>query len=70
MALKVPTWLDGILCMAIGANKEKVKVFVHSGLDMVYDSCKYKAAQTEYEFDDEGVEAAFGAIEGWKRPLE
>ena len=69
MALKIPTWLDALLCAGIGANKETVKTFVQSGITMFYESCKYKAAQTEYEFDDEGVEAAFGAIEGWKRPL-
>lgn len=67
MALKIPNWLDSLLCAGIGANKETVKKFVQSGITMAYESCKYKAAQTEYEFDDEGVEAAFGAIEGWKR---
>lgn len=64
----VPGWLDGILIGVIGANKETVKTFVQSGITMLYESCKYKAAQTEYEFDDETVEAAFGSIEGWKRP--
>ena len=69
MAIKIPGWLDAILCGAIGANKETVKTFVQSGLTMFYESCKYKAAKTEYEFDDATVEAGFGAIEGWKRPL-
>lgn len=68
MALKVPNWLDGILVGVIGANKGTVKTFVQSGITMLYESAKYKAAQTEYEFDDSAVEAAFGAIEGWKRP--
>ena len=68
--VKIPSWLDGILIGAIGANKETVKTFVQSGVTMAYESCKYKAAQTEYEFDDVAVEAAFGAIEGWKRPTE
>ena len=68
--IKVPNWLDGILCGVIGANKGTIKNFVQSGITMLYESSKYKAAQTEYEFDDEAVEAAFGAIEGWKRPTE
>jgi len=67
--MKIPSWLDSILIGAIGANKATVKTFVQSGITMFYESCKYKAAQTEHEFDDEGVEAAFEAIEGWKRPL-
>ena len=70
MAIKIPSWLDGILIGAIGANEATVKTFVQSGITMAYESCKYKAAQTEYEFDDAAVEAAFGAIEGWKRPTE
>lgn len=70
MEMKVPSWLDALLVAGIGANKETVKRFVQSGITMAYESCKYKAAQTEYEFDDAGVEAAFGAIEGWKRPTE
>jgi len=68
MAIKIPNWLDAVLIGAIGANKETVKTFVQSGITMAYESCKYKAAQTEYEFDDKAVEAAFGAVEGWKRP--
>ena len=68
MAVKIPNWLDGLLCGAIGANKATVEKFVHSGLDMAYESCKYKAAQTEYEFDDQGVEALFEPIETWQRP--
>jgi len=70
MALKIPNWLDGLLTGAIGANKETVKKFVHAGLDMAYESCKFKASQTEFEFDDTGVEAIFEPIESWKRPTE
>lgn len=68
--IKIPNWLDGLLVMGIGANKDTIRTFVQSGVTMAYESCKYKAAQTEYEFDDTAVEAAFGAIEGWKRPTE
>lgn len=66
--INFPSWLDMLLCAAIGANKETIKTFIQSGITMAYESCKYKAQQTAYEWDDATVEAAFGSLEGWKRP--
>ena len=66
--ISFPTWLDVLLCAAIGANKETIKTFIQSGITMAYESCKYKAQQTAYEWDDATVEVTFGSLEGWKRP--